>query len=315
MLELIGEDTLLRQTLARVDGHPFGKPIIVCAHGQADQIAEAAPDSNLIVEPYPRGSAAAIALAACAADEDAVLLVLPSDHHIGDPVPLLDAVAKSLPVAEHGHLVTFGIRPSHPETGYGYIRAGAPMAEGIFRAESFVEKPDLESARQLLATGTAYWNSGMFLFRASTLLDELERYAPAIAVAAQEAVSQAAMNDKVLRPAPAPLENCPSTSIDYAVMEHSERIAVVPVDLDWSDVGSWAAVYELAAKDTAGNVIAEGSRAIDSRNCLIRSDGPKIVAIGVEDLVIVATADGVIVVPRSQAQRVREAVEASRSDS
>lgn len=314
LLELVGQQTMLRQTLDRFgDRQRFEEPVIVGADGQADEIAAVAPGSRLIVEPFPRGSAAAIALAAHAAEPDAILLVLPSDHHIADPAPLLEAVARAAPVAEQGRLVTFGIRPSRPETGYGYILAGAPIADGIFETEAFVEKPDLAAAEQLLARGSAYWNSGMFLFRAATLLDELKRHAPAIDSATRQAMVDATTGGDRVRPAPAALEACPATSIDYAVMEHSDRIAVVPIDLAWSDVGSWAAVYELAAKDGAGNVVEEGSHAIDSRNCLIRSEGPRIVTIGVEDLVIVATADAVLVVPRSEAQRVREAAEVLRN--
>jgi mannose-1-phosphate guanylyltransferase len=316
LLELVGEGTLLQQTLDRLGDHDlFEAPIIVCADGQSEAIVEDALASRLIVEPMPRGSAAAIALAASAVAPDTVLLILPSDHHLANVHPLLDAVRRALPVAREGLLVTFGICPGRPETGYGYIVAGKAISNGIFEAQSFVEKPDVATAEQLLRTGTAYWNSGMFLFRAEAFLDELERHAAAINSAARNAMAAAVADGSRLRPASAPLEKCPATSIDYAVMEHSDRIAVVPVDLDWSDVGSWAAVYELAAKDADGNVVGEGSRAIDSRNCLIRSEGPKVVAIGVEDLVIIATADGVIVVPRSESQRVREAAETPRSDS
>ena len=237
------------------------------------------------------------------------MLVLPSDHHIADPKPLLDAIRKATPVAQAGRLVTFGIRPTRPETGYGYITSGPPLSEGVFEASGFVEKPGAEAAQGLMDSGTAYWNSGMFLFSAGTLLDELKRHAPEIEAAAAAASAAATRDANRTMPDGGALQACPSTSIDYAVMEHSDRIAVVPLELDWSDVGSWAAVYDLALKDGEGNVVEDGSRAIDSSGCLIRSNGPKIVAIGVEDLVIVATADAVLVVPRSEAQRVREATE------
>ena len=306
---------MLEQTLARVaDRELFEPPIIVCAANQADEIGRAAPSCSLIVEPFPRGSAAAIAFAAHAVDRDTVLLVLPSDHHIADPAPLLDAVGKALPVAQEGRLVTFGIRPTRPETGYGYITAGEAIVEGVFQTKGFVEKPAPEAARELLDSGTAYWNSGMFLFTAGSMLDELERHAPAIRSAAGAAIADASVQGNRTTPDGSALQACPSTSIDYAVMEHSDRIAVVPLELNWSDVGSWAAVYDLAEKDDEGNVVEDGSKALGSRGCFIRSDGPKVVAVGVQDLVVVATADAVLIVPRSEAQRVREAAEALRRD-
>ena len=308
LLELLGPGTLLQRTLARVaDASLFPKPIIVCAEAQAEEIAVSAPDCRLIVEPFPRGSAAAIAMAAELFDPDDILLILPSDHHIADPTPLLEAIRMALPVAEAGRLVTFGIRPTRAETGYGYIRTGAAISDGVFEAQSFVEKPAQDMAEQLAASGAAYWNSGMFLFTAGALLEELERHAPDIHGAASAAMAGAMEEGNFVRPDAEALELCPATSIDYAVMEHSDRIAVVPVELDWSDVGSWAAVHDLAEKDSDGNVVDRGSHVLGGRGCLVRSDGPQVVAIGVEDLVIVATRDQVLVVPRSEAQRVREA--------
>lgn len=308
LLDLFGSGTLLERTLDRFsDAAMFARPMIVCAEPQAEQVGLLAPDCRLILEPFPRGSAAAIAMAAETAGRDDVLLVLPSDHDIADPTPLLDAIRRALPVARAGRLVTFGIKPKHAETGYGYIRSGAPISEGVFEAQSFVEKPPQGVAEQLAASGSAYWNSGMFLFTAGTLLDELKRHAPDIHAASSAAMVNAGTEGSLMRPDAEALDPSPATSIDYAVMEHSDRIAVVPIHLDWSDVGSWASVYELSAKDADGNVVADGSHVLDGHGCLVRSDGPQVVAIGVEDLVIVATADQVLVVPRSQAQRVREA--------
>ena len=316
LLELLGPGTLLERTLGRVDDASlFRKPIIVCAEAQAEEIAAAAPDSRLIVEPFPRGSAAAIAMAAEAVNPEDSLLVLPSDHHIADAAPLLDAIRTALPIAEAGRLVTFGIRPTRAETGYGYIKSGAAISGGVFEAQSFVEKPAQDMAEQLAASGAAWWNSGMFLFTAGALLEELERHAPDIYGAASAAMAEARGQGRFIRPKAEALEPCPSTSIDYAVMEHSSRIAVVPVELDWSDVGSWAAVYSLSAKDADGNVVDPGSHVIDGSGCLVRSDGPRVVAIGVDDLVIVATAGEVLVVPRSEAQRVREAAALSNKGS
>jgi mannose-1-phosphate guanylyltransferase/mannose-1-phosphate guanylyltransferase/mannose-6-phosphate isomerase len=315
-MELLGPGTLLDRTLARVgDRSLFHKPIIVCAEAQAEEIACAAPDCTLILEPFPRGSAAAIALAAEAVGRDEVILVLPSDHDIAQPAPLIEAIRKALPAVREGGLVTFGIRPTRAESGYGHITSGAEIGNGVFEASAFVEKPALDVAEQLTASGSAYWNSGMFLFTAGTLLDELRRHAPNIHSATSAAMAAATRRGDLIRPDAASLEPSPSTSIDYAVMEHSDQIAVVPIELDWSDVGTWAAVYDLSAKDADGNVVSEGSHVIDGRGCLVRSEGPRVVAIGVEDLVVIATTDEVLIVPRSEAQRVREAAEVSRKPS
>jgi mannose-1-phosphate guanylyltransferase len=307
---MVGKGTMFEQTLERVrDPGLFSSPLVVGAASQAGEIEKLAPETRLILEPVPRGSAAAIALAAFAADDDVVQLVLPSDHYVTDPGPLYDAIRRGLPAAESGSLITFGIQPGQAETGYGYITGGKPISEGVVEARSFVEKPTKEIAHQLIDSGSAYWNSGMFMFSAGAMRRELKRHAPEIYAAAAEAMQRSTPDDHRICPDLASLENCPNTSIDYAVMEHSDRIALVPVQLDWSDVGSWAAVYGLASKDAHGNVVSDGSRAIGSSNCLIRSNGPQIVTIGVEKLIVIATPDHVLVVPLSDAQRVREAAE------
>jgi mannose-1-phosphate guanylyltransferase len=310
LLEVVGSGSMVEQTLARIgDPELFLPPLIVGAVGQADEVARLAPGARLLLEPCPRGSAAAVALAALAVDREDLLLILPSDHHIGDPEPLFEAVRRAVPVAQEGRLVTFGIRPTHAETGYGYITAGVEIAPGVQEASSFVEKPTLEAAAALVESGAAFWNSGMFLFSAGAFLDELKFLAPAIHDAAEAATRAALVEGDRTTPGKAALENCPSTSIDYAVMEHSSRIAVVPIEIDWSDVGSWAAVYGLSDKDADGNVADRRSHAIDTRGSLLRSQGPQIVTIGVENLVVVATGEHVLVAPLSEAQRVREAAE------
>ena len=301
---------MVEQTLARVrDSDLFLPPLIVGAAQEADEVARLAPGTRLLLEPCPRGSAAAVALAAMALDRDDVLLILPSDHHIGDPAPLFEAVRRAVPVAREGYLVTFGIQPAHAETGYGYITAEGEIAPGVQQACSFVEKPTLEAATELVESGAAFWNSGMFLFSAGAFLDELKVHAPAIHDSVEAATRAASVEGNRTTPGKAALETCPSTSIDYAVMEHSNRIAVVPIELDWSDVGSWAAVYDLADKDSDGNVLDVRSHAVGTRNCLVRSQGPQIVTIGVRDLIIIATGEHVLIAPLSEAQRVREAAE------
>jgi len=315
LLEMVGSGTMLEQTLDRVS-HPglFGRPTIVGAVAQGTEVSRLAPEARLLLEPIPRGSAAAIALAAWSADPDDVLLVLPSDHFITDPAPLYEAIVRALPAAEAGNLITFGIQPDQPETGFGYITGGSEIGPGVLEARSFIEKPAREAAVQLLSTGKAFWNSGMFMFRAGAMLTELERHAPKIHSATKASVERAVRKGNQVTPDRGALEDCPNTSIDYAVMEHSNRIAVVPLQLGWSDVGSWASVFELASKDSADNAVDGRSAAIDSRGCLIRSTGPRIVTVGIEDLIVIATADHVLVVPRAEAQRVREAAELIRDE-
>jgi mannose-1-phosphate guanylyltransferase/mannose-1-phosphate guanylyltransferase/mannose-6-phosphate isomerase len=310
LLEIVGNGSMLEQTLARVDNQEmFSPPIVVGAASQAEEVARLAPGLRLLLEPVPRGSAAAVALAAMAIGRDDVMLVLPSDHHIGDPTPLFEAVQRAVPVAREGRLVTFGIRPARAETGYGYITAGAELAAGVLEASSFIEKPSSEAAMELVNSGAAFWNSGMFQFTAGAFLEELKVHAPAIHEAAEAATLSALVEGDRRIPDRQALEGCPSTSIDYAVMEHSSRIAVVPIELDWSDVGNWAAVHDIGRKDFGGNVLDARSHAIGTRGSLLRSTGPKIVTIGLEDMIVVATRDHVLVAPLSEAQRVREAAE------
>jgi mannose-1-phosphate guanylyltransferase len=301
---------MLEQTVERIrNPEIFASPIIVGAASQAGDLSRLAPDARVILEPCPRGSAAAVAFAALAAPPESLLLVLPSDHRIGDSAPLLDAIRRARSAAGSGHLITFGIQPTGPETGYGYITAGDALRDGVLEAESFVEKPPRDQAIDLVDSGKAFWNSGMFMFKAGVFLEELKRHAPDIYSAAQAAMEAAAMDGDRVTPDKAPLDDCRSTSIDYAVMEHSDRIAVIPIQLDWSDVGSWAAVYEIEPKDADGNVVDDRSSVLGSSGCLVKSTGPQIVVIGGENLMVIATADHVLVAPIAEAQRVREAAE------
>lgn len=307
---------MLEQTAERVrKAEFFDRPIIVGAASQADEVGRAVPDARMVLEPCPRGSAAAVALAALAVPRESILLVLPSDHRIADSAPLFDAVRRALPAAESDHLITFGIQPTGPETGFGYITGGDTLCDGVLEAESFVEKPPQDDAVALVDSGKAFWNSGMFMFKAGAFLDELKRHAPDIFAAADAAMKAAAIDGDRITPSEAALAVCPSPSIDYAVMEHSDRIAVVPVQLDWSDVGSWAAVHDLERKDADDNVIDERSHVLDSSGCLLRSTGPQIVVIGGEKLMVIATAEHVLVAPISEAQRVREAAELLKAKS
>jgi mannose-1-phosphate guanylyltransferase/mannose-1-phosphate guanylyltransferase/mannose-6-phosphate isomerase len=316
LVSLDGGETLLQATAARVrDRDRFNGPIVVAGADDADAVAaqlaaaDAAP-ALMVVEPAARGTAAAIALAALNAGDDAVLLVMPSDHAIGDPAALADAVAAALPLAREEWLVTFGVAPTRPETGYGYIRRGAALGPGLFRVERFVEKPDAATAAAFIADGAYAWNAGIFLVRAGALLAALGAARPDIAEAVRIAFAGQSRADGRATPNPARFAAVPAESIDRAVMERSDRVAVVPVEMAWSDVGGWAAVHALGPADARGNVVAGDVVVVDSSGCLIRSDGPVVAALGVTDLVIVATERAVLVVPRAESGRVKEAIDA-----
>ena len=307
LLPLLGEETLFHQTLARFDDG-FAPPIIVANQAQEADLQAAAPDgARILLEPIKRDSAAAIALAAELADGDELLLVCPSDHFIADTAAFHRAIDIAAPAAEAGKIVTFGIEPDHPATGFGYIAAGT--GDGVRTVERFVEKPPLERAEEMLAQGDHYWNAGIFLGKARTWREELELHAPAIRAAAQGALANASVDGNVIRVDQESFASSPAKSIDYAVMEHSDRVAVVPVSMGWSDIGSWQSLLESSRKDGQGNALGPGVLAMDCRDLLVRSSGPRIAAIGVEGLVIVATPDAVLVMKPEEAQRVREASE------
>lgn len=306
LLPLLGKRSLFEQTLDRF-GEQFAKPIIVANQVQEADLRSLAPDAALIIlEPCKRDSAAAIALAAVAADDDELLLICPSDHHIGDLAAFHTAIGIAREPAETGRLVTFGIEPDHPATGFGYIAAGD--GDGPVRpVDRFVEKPQLEKAQQMIEAGDHYWNAGIFLGSAKTWRAELEIHAPAILTAAKAALEKSNRNGDVIHVDEQAFAEAPAKSIDYAVMEQSDRVSVVPVSMGWSDIGSWQALVDASDKDDAGNAVPADVLALDCRNTLIRTNGPKVAAIGVEGLVIVATADAVLVMRPEEAQRVREA--------
>ena len=312
MLPLLGDDSLFEQTLRRF-GDRFAEPIIVGNHTQEAELrAVAGPGARIILEPVKRDSAGAIALAASLAEADELLLICPSDHYIADVEAFHRAIEQARPAAEGGRIVTFGIEPDHAATGFGYIAAGE--GEGVRPVARFVEKPPQDKAEAMLAEGGHYWNAGIFLASAQTWRDELGRFAPAILNAANAALQQGECESPVIRVDQEEFARAPAQSIDYAVMEHSDRVSVVPVAMGWSDVGSWEAVFDGSEKGENGNVVVGDALVIDSHANLIRSDGPKVAAIGVDDLVIIATADAVLVTKLSHSQRVRDAAEWSEKD-
>lgn len=316
LIAINGDRTMLQQTALRTaDAKDFAPPLVVASADHADEIERqlgevGTPPSLLILEPEPRNTAAAIALAALGAAPDSILLVMPSDHVVADPNALRAAVGSALPFARDDMLVTFGIAPDRPETGYGYIRRGDAIGEGVFNVERFVEKPDLATASALLAEGGHDWNGGIFLFKAEAFLDALEALEPGLLSAARAALAAQRENGIRIWPDARSFARAPALSVDRAVMEKWDRVAVVPVEMGWSDIGSWEALHQLGQKDEEGNVLTGDVVAIDSRDCLIRSEGPVIVTLGAENLVVVATERAVLIVPRGESQRVSEAIEA-----
>lgn len=320
MHALTGTETMLQLTALRNrDAALFAPPLVVASERHAEQVEQQLADvgiapAALLLEPVGRNTAAAIALAALEADAADLLLVLPSDHRIGRPDLFHEAVRAAVGAARADHLITFGIAPHHPETGYGYIRRGAPLAEGVYRVDRFVEKPDRATAQRYLDEGGYDWNGGIFLFRAGAMLDALAAHAPDILESVEAARAQGARHGVRRTPDAAAFARVRSQSIDHAVLEVHDRVAVVPVAMDWSDVGSWDALYELADKDADGNHAHGAVLARDSRGCLLHSDGPLIAAVGVTDLVVIATRDAVVVLPRGESQRVKEVVDALRTE-
>lgn len=319
LLPLVSERTMLQDTALRTaDPARFGAPLVVANEEHRFIIAEQlrqvgiTPDT-ILLEPAGRNTAPAVAIAAHYLRQkgsDPLMLVMPSDHVIANPAAFLDAVAAAVPAAESGGLVTFGITPDRPETGYGYIERGAEGPhKGVYAVSRFVEKPDAATAETYLKAGTFLWNAGIFLFKCSVLLDELQVHAEAVFKATRDAMASPKADLTFHRPNADAFKATPSISIDYAVMEKTTRAQVIPVDMGWNDVGSWSALWDITPKDTGGNAATGDVIAIDTRNSLLRTDGPAIATVGVEDLVVVATQDAVLVAHKSQAQNVKKVVD------
>ncbi|MFD0987437.1 mannose-1-phosphate guanylyltransferase/mannose-6-phosphate isomerase [Methyloligella solikamskensis] len=327
-LKLVPNDerSLLQATLSRLpEEEGFAAPMVICNNDHRFLVAESAAEfgvrtSEIILEPVGRNTAPAIAVAAFAAlatDPDAILVVMPSDHVITSETGFRAAIAKAVEVAADGRLVLFGITPDRPHTGYGYIRKGAPLetGEGAFTVDQFTEKPDADTAESYLADGNYFWNSGIFVLHARTFLDELSRLQPDIVEAAKAAFENAHKDLDFLRLDEESFAASPGISVDHAVMEHTDRAAVLPIDVGWSDVGSWSSLAELGESDEAGNVVAgfaaHPNQAVlhDTRNCYVYSTRSLVSAIGLEDVVIVETPDALLVTDKSRAQDVGQIVE------
>ncbi|MGX1198736.1 mannose-1-phosphate guanylyltransferase/mannose-6-phosphate isomerase [Parvibaculum sp. MBR-TMA-1.3b-4.2] len=318
LLPLVSERAMLTETAIRVSGREgFAAPIIISNDEHRFIIAQQMHDAGLtplahILEPEGRNTAPAAAAAAAFVrdhDPEGILLVLPADHHIADVEAFQRAVGIGAALAGQGKLVTFGIVPSGPETGYGYIRKGGALADGAFEVERFVEKPDRATAESYLADGNYSWNSGIFMFRADRILDEMQAQCPEIARCAESAVEKGARDLDFLRLEAASFCASPSDSIDYAVMEHTKDAAVVPVDMGWSDIGSWSALWEVGNKDQAGNVLSGDVITHDTRDTYVRAESGLVATLGVENLVVVETGDVTLVASRDRVQDVKKIVE------
>lgn len=321
LLPLVDSETMMQATVRRVtDGKRFHPPVLVANEEHrfiiAEQLRQAKCEPKaIILEPEGRNTAPAIALAARLVheqDPEGILLVMPSDHVIQDTAAFSTAIEAAVAVARsRSALLTFGIRPNRPETGYGYIHCGAPVDghNDVHLVDRFVEKPDLATAESYLAEGTYVWNSGIFLFKAADFLEDLGEFEPEMASSADAAIANGRWDGIFFRPDKDAFSRSPANSIDYAVMERTRRAAVVPVDMGWSDVGSWTALWEVSPKDPAGNALFGDVLMEDVANCYVRTDGPAVALAGVENLIVVATPDAVLVTCRDRSQDVKAIVD------
>jgi mannose-1-phosphate guanylyltransferase/mannose-6-phosphate isomerase len=314
-LALVSDQTMLQETVLRLNGiEGLKPPIAVCNEDHRFMLAEQLWEIGIkpfaiILEPVGRNTAPAVAMAALsAASEDEILLVLPADHVLTDIKAFHQAITQAVVLAGQGYLVTFGIVPTHPETGYGYIKRGDSFHGTAFNVAAFVEKPDLKTAENYFESGNYFWNSGMFAFTAGNFLKELGKFNPEMLSVCRKAIATATADLDFVRINKDVFSQCPSDSIDYAVMEKTDKAVVIPLDAGWNDVGSWSALWDVIDKDSCGNAINGDVLTVDTENSFIHAENKLIAAIGVTDLVIVETADAVMVVPKDKVQEVKSIV-------
>ena len=316
-LSLAAQNTMIQETLLRLEGIGVASPIVICNESHrfivADQLAQINVKNPLIIlEPLGRNTAPAIAAGAFKAqalDKDAVMVVLPSDHVIQNKAVLAHGVELACNTAAEGFLVTFGITPTAPETGYGYIKAEVKSGDSVFPLDKFVEKPNRETAQKYLDSGDYFWNSGMFVFKASTFLAELQHFEPEIFASVEAAYTKAAVDVDFIRLEKESFATSPSRSIDYAVMEKTSKGKVIPLDAGWNDVGSWSALWEVNKKDENQNVIFGDVLTQNTKDSYIYSQGRLVAAVGLRNIVVVETKDAVLVAERRQVQGVKDIVE------
>ena len=315
-LPLVSNYTMVQETLLRLTGLKGLKaPIAVCNENHrfmmAEQLLEiGAKPAAIILEPMGKNTAPAVTIAALsAASEDDILFILPADHVIADLVTFHDAVEQAKILAEQGFMVTFGIVPDQPETGYGYIKRATIQHESAFAVAAFVEKPDADTAKQYVSRGDYYWNSGMFAFKAATFLSELEKFNPEMLNVCRLALNAAKVDLDFVRLDKEVFATCAADSIDYAVMEKTDKAVVIPLDAGWNDVGSWSALWDVTDKDINGNAICGDVLTVDSYNSFIHAENKLVAVIGVKDLVVVETADAVMIAPKERVQEVKQIVD------
>jgi mannose-1-phosphate guanylyltransferase len=317
-----GEKSMLQATIARLDGLDMAEPLLVCNFEHrflaAEQMRQLGLErARILLEPVGRNTAPAIAVAALAAlqrDPDPVLLVLAADHLIREEEAFRASVHSALQLAQADRLVTFGIVPTHAETGYGYIEQGEPVGEDGFRVNAFVEKPDVATAQAYLAGGRHLWNSGMFMFRAQRYVELLRALEPDMLVACTQTLTGAAADGNFTHLEAAAFSACRADSIDYAVMEKTSAAVVVPLNAGWSDIGSWSALWDVSAKDDAGNVAKGDVIGLSNRGCYIHADSRLVAAVGLDELVIIETKDAVLVAHKDRVQDVKKIVERIERD-
>ncbi|MEW9855202.1 mannose-1-phosphate guanylyltransferase [Novosphingobium sp. M1R2S20] len=307
-LPLVNDHTLFEATLRRCPRDKgFAAPVVVTGASHLEFVEAQLGQQNeakIIVEPVGRNTAAAIALAALRLPEDAIMLVCPSDHHIGDPQAFAQAACNAAELAQEGWLVSFGIEATSPETGFGYLKRGAPINEHGFRTEQFIEKPDLDRAKAFLAEGIYAWNGGIFAFRVSDFLRELCAHRPNLLEQVREAVARGWEEGHSFHPDASAFAEVESESVDYAVMENTQRAAMVPADMAWSDIGNWQALHAARERDQAGNSVRGNVELVDCRNVLADSDGPRISVIGLSDVYIVVDGNDVMITTAAGTQQV-----------
>ena len=321
------KNSLIQETVMRVsDNTIFNNPIIISNIEHRFLVAEqlskiGASNSDILLEPIGKNTAPAIAAAASYVneknnDEDALILVLPSDHVIKDNEKFIEGIKRAAEVAKKGYLVTFGIKPDYPETGYGYIKNSDPIegVEDSYKVQAFVEKPCLETAEKYVDSGNYYWNSGMFMFPVKLLKEELNKYCQEIYNISAQSVKNRVNETDFIRLSKRDFSLCPAESIDYAVMENTDKAAVVAIDCDWSDAGSWESLWNISEKDNDNNVILGENFTVDTKDCYISSkEGAKIVTVGLKDIIVVSTKDAILVADKKSSQKVKDAVSLIRS--
>lgn len=314
-LSLDGDATLLQTTINRLSPVVGGKNILIItqeSYAKGEAYHALLPYQTLF-EPIGRNTAPAIALAAAylmADGADPIMVVLPADHIIKNEVRFLECLHTAIGAAASGGLVTFGIQPTRPDTGFGYIKAHAVERQDVYAVECFTEKPDYATAERFLKEGDYFWNSGMFVWRASAILAEIQKHLPAVYRVIQKIVAESSAAETFQQAVEKHFAAMPSISIDYGVLEKSDRVSLIPCDIGWNDVGCWQAVHEIATKDESGNALQGNVIALDCKNSLIRAEKRLVVAIGVEDLCIIETDDAVLISKSDETQRVREVVDA-----